>query len=140
MYPGCTVRGYRATDAIHQQNARHPNLRWTSDVTAPNPVWVGNIRYFRIAGCWWNRAMVRDECSRRILAWSLTRRRTSAVTCAVLAEAARRRPSAGAIFHRHRGAALVPSSRRTACGRARVCADPGTTRTPSRSGTPTRPI
>ena len=38
-----------------------------------------------------------------LLAWSLTRRRTSAVTCAVLADAARRRPAAGAIFHSDRG-------------------------------------
>lgn len=97
------VRGYRAKAAIHQQYARHPNLLWTTDVTAPNQAWVGDITYFKIAGCWWYLAMVMDQCSRRILAWSLTRRRTSAVTCAVLAEAARRRPTAGVIFHSDRG-------------------------------------
>jgi putative transposase len=94
------VRGYRAKAAIHQQYARHPNLLWTTHVTTTNQVWVGDITYFKIAGCWWYLAMVMDQFSRRILAWSLTRRRISAVTCA------------------------VPR---------------GTTRTPSRSGTHSKP-
>jgi putative transposase len=97
------VRGYRAKVAIHQRYARHPNLLWKAEVTTINQVWVGDITYFKIAGCWWYLAIVMDQFSRRILAWSLTRRRTSAVTCAVLAEAARRRPAAGVIFHRDRG-------------------------------------
>ena len=56
-----------------------------------------------MAGCWWYLAIVTAQVSRRTLAWSLTRRRTSAVTCAVLAEAVRRRPAEGVIFHSDRG-------------------------------------
>ena len=44
-----------------------------------------------------------DRYSRRVLAWSLTRRRTAAVTCAVLARAARGRAAGGVIFHSDRG-------------------------------------
>ncbi len=97
------VRGYRAKAAVHQRYARHPNLLWRTTVTATNQVWVGDITYFKVAGCWWYLAIVMDQFSRRILAWSLTRRRTSAVTCAVLAEAVRRRPAEGVIFHSDRG-------------------------------------
>ncbi|WP_434481105.1 IS3 family transposase [Gemmatimonas sp.] len=97
------VRGYRAKAAVHQRYARHPNLRWKTPVTATNQVWVGDITYFKVAGCWWYLAIVMDQFSRRILAWSLTRRRTSAVTCAVLGAAVRRRPAEGVIFHSDRG-------------------------------------
>ena len=97
------VRGYRAKAAVHQRYARHPNLLWKTTVTTTNQVWVGDITYFKVAGCWWYLAIVMDQFSRRILAWSLTRRRTSAVTCAVLAEAVRRRPAEGVIFHSDRG-------------------------------------
>lgn len=49
-------------------------------------------------------AIVMDQHPRRILAWSLTRQRTAAVTCAVLSAAARQRPAAtGVIFHSDRG-------------------------------------
>jgi putative transposase len=44
-----------------------------------------------------------DLFSRRILAWSLTRRRTAAVTCAVLVQATRHRAARGVIFHSDRG-------------------------------------
>ena len=97
------VCGYRAKVAIHLRYARHPNLLWQTEVTTINAVWVGDITDFTVAGCWWYLAIVMDQYSRRILAWSLTRRRTSAVTCAVLAEAVRRRPAKGVIFHSDRG-------------------------------------
>jgi putative transposase len=44
-----------------------------------------------------------DLFSRRILAWSLTRHRTAAATCAVLAQATRQRAARGVIFHSDRG-------------------------------------
>ena len=100
---GKAVRGYRAKATIHHLYARHPNLLWTTRVEHPNQAWVGDITYFNVAGCWWYLAIVMDQYSRRILAWSLTRRRTSAVTCAVLADAARRRPTEAVIFHSDRG-------------------------------------
>ena len=97
------VRGYRAKVNIHQLYARHPNRLWTAQVTGPNQVWVGDITFLKVGGGWRYLAIVMDQYTRRILAWSLTRRRTAAVTSAVLALAAGRRPARGAIFHSDRG-------------------------------------
>jgi len=97
------VRGYRAKVNLHHQYARHPNLLWTTPVSAPNQVWVGDITYLTVGGTWRYLAIVMDLFSRRILAWSLTRRRTATVTCAVLVQAVRRRPARGVIFHSDRG-------------------------------------
>ncbi|HEX7940470.1 MAG TPA: IS3 family transposase [Gemmatimonadaceae bacterium] len=97
------VRGYRAKANINQRYARHPNRLWTARVTRPNQVWVGDITYLRVAGTWRYLAIVMDQYSRRILAWTLTRHRSAAVTCAVLARAARARPARGVIFHSDRG-------------------------------------
>lgn len=61
------------------------------------------MTYLRVGSCWRYLAIVMDQYSRRILAWSLTRQRSAAVTCAVLAQAARDRPAAGVIFRSDRG-------------------------------------
>ena len=97
------VCGYRPKARLHRRYAQHPNRLWTTAVTRPNQVWVGDLTYFRVASSWRYLAVVMDQYSRRVLAWSLTRRRTSRVACAVLTRAARTRPSAGVIFHSDRG-------------------------------------
>ena len=97
------VQGYRAKVNVHHLYARHPNRLWTIRVTGPNQVWVGDITYLTASGAWRYLAIVMDLFSRRILAWSLTRHRTAAVTCAVLVQAARHRAARGVIFHSDRG-------------------------------------
>jgi putative transposase len=99
------VRGYRAKATIHRRYAQHPNRLWTTMVTRPNQVWLGDITYLRVDRSWRYLAVVMDQYSRRVLAWTLTRRRTAAVTCAVLTQAARARARAarGVIFHSDRG-------------------------------------
>jgi transposase InsO family protein len=97
------VRGYRAKVNVHHQYARHPNLLWTTRVDKSNQVWVGDITYLTVGGTWRYLAIVMDLFSRRILAWSSTRRRTAAVTCAVLVQATRHRAARGVIFHSDRG-------------------------------------
>jgi transposase InsO family protein len=98
------VRGYRAKAQVRRLFARHPNRLWTMHVDRPDQVWVGDITYLRVAQSWRYLAIVMDQHTRRILAWSLTRQRTAAVTCAVLSAAVRRRPRAtGVIFHSDRG-------------------------------------
>jgi transposase InsO family protein len=104
------ARGYRAKAKVHHLYARHPNRLWTTSVTRPNQVWVGDITYLQVGNRWRYLAIVMDQYSRRILAWSLTRRRTAAVTCAVLTHAARMargRPVRGMIFHSDRGSEYV---------------------------------
>lgn len=97
------VRGYRAKVNIHQLYARHPNRLWEAHVTGPNQVWVGDITFLKVGSGWRYLAIVLDQHTRRVLAWSLTRRRTAEVTSAVLVAAAERRPARGAIFHSDRG-------------------------------------
>ena len=97
------VQGYRAKVNIHHLYARHPNRLWTAQVTGPNQVWVGDITFLKVGSSWRYLAIVMDQHTRRILAWSLTRRRTALVTSAVLVAAAGTRPARGAIFHSDRG-------------------------------------
>ena len=97
------VRGYRAKAGIRRQYAQHPNRLWTARVERPNQVWVGDITYLRVGAGWRYLAVVMDQYSRRVLAWTLTRRRTAAVTCGVLTRAASARGARGVIFHSDRG-------------------------------------
>lgn len=97
------VRGYRAKAGVHRFYARQPNRLRGLRVSGPNQVWVGDITYLPVAGRWWYLAVVMDQYSRRVLAWSLTPRRDATVTCAVLRAAARARRAQGVIFHSDRG-------------------------------------
>ena len=97
------VRIKRAKRNILHQYARHPNRLWRAALSRLNQVWVGDITYFRVGNDWWYLTIVMDQYSRRILAWSLTRRRTADVTCAVLTQAARGQVTDGIIFHSDRG-------------------------------------
>ena len=98
------VLGYRAKASAHRFYAQHPNRLRTTKATAPDQIWVGDITYLAVAGQWRYLAVVMDQYSRRVLAWSLTRRRDARVTRSVLSLAVtRRRPAAGLIFHSDRG-------------------------------------
>jgi putative transposase len=98
------VRGYRAKAGIRARFALHPNRVWTARVTRRNQVWVGDITDVSLADGWRYLAVVLDHHSRRVLAWTLSRRRTARETCRVLARALeRRRPPRGLIFHSDRG-------------------------------------
>ena len=78
------VRGYRAKAKIHQLYARHPNRLWDLSVTRVNQVWVGDITFHKVDSGWRYLAIVMNQYSRRILGWTLTKRRTSAVVCHAL--------------------------------------------------------
>jgi len=97
------VQGYRPKARLTRRYAHHPNRLWTTTVTRPNQVWVGDLTYLRVAQRWCYLAVVMDHYSRRVLAWSLARRRTARVACAVLTRAARTRAAPGVIFHSDRG-------------------------------------
>ena len=98
------VRGYRAKVGTHRFYEQHPNRVRALAVQRRNQVWVGDITYLTVAGEWRYLAVVMDRFSRRILAWTLQRRRDARVTTAVLQTAVRhRRPPAGLTFHSDRG-------------------------------------
>jgi len=98
------VCGYRPKARLNRRYAQHPNRLWTTTVTRPNQVWLGDLTYLRVDRSWRYLAVVIDAYSRRVLAWSLTPRRTARVACAVLTRAARARATTtGVIFHSDRG-------------------------------------
>jgi transposase InsO family protein len=97
------VQGSRPKARLNRRYAQHPNRLWATTVTRSNQVWVGDLTYLRVAQRWCYLAVVMDYYSRRVLAWSLTRRRTARVACAVLTRAARTRAAPGVIFHSDRG-------------------------------------
>lgn len=97
------VRGYRAKVGTHRFYDRLPNRLRGVHVTKPNQVWLGDITYIAIARQWWYLAVVLDQYSRRVLAWTLTPRRDARVTRAVLQAAARTRRGRAVIFHSDRG-------------------------------------
>jgi len=102
------VRGYRAKTGVHRFYEQHPNRLRGQTPTGPNQIWVGDITYLAIAGHWFYLAIIMDYHSRRVLAWSLGRRRDTRVTRAVFQAAVRRRqPAPGWLFHSDRGSEFL---------------------------------
>jgi transposase InsO family protein len=98
------ARVYRANPGLHHFFGQHPNRLRARTARRPDRVWVGDITYLPIADQWRFLAVVMDQCSRRVLAWTLGRRRDAQLTRQVLdAAVRRRRPPRGLIFHSDRG-------------------------------------
>jgi transposase InsO family protein len=107
-------RIYRANPALHRFYGQHPNRVGRVRAARPNEIWVGDVTYLRVGRQWRFLAVVLDQCSRRVLAWRLARRRDSSLTCSVLETATRRRrPDQGVIFHSDRGSEYVAAAFRT---------------------------
>ena len=98
------ARIYHANPGVHHFFNQHPNRIRRLVVRRPNRVWVGDITYVPVAGRWRFLAVVMDQYSRRILAWTLARRRSTHLTRAVFNAALRRRGTIRKlIFHSDRG-------------------------------------
>lgn len=98
-------RIYNRNPKIHQFFKRIRNLR--RDRPTPhrvNQLWVGDLTYIRIGKRFWYLAAIMDAYSRRLIAWSISRRRNTKLTERALQHAIRKRhPPRGLIFHSDRG-------------------------------------
>jgi transposase InsO family protein len=107
------ARVYRANPALHRFFGQHPNRLPAAGARRPDQVWVGDVSYLPVAGRWRFLAVVLDQCSRRVLAWTLGRRRDTRLTRQVLdAAVRRRRPPRGLVFHSDRGSEYVGATLR----------------------------
>jgi len=88
-------RAYFASVANHQRKLQ---------LSQPDQVWVGDVTYLRVDRQWRYLATVMDKYSRRVLGWSLGRKRDAALTTQALEHATRKRNAGpGLVFHTDRG-------------------------------------
>ena len=107
---GRVARIYRSNPKLHGFYGQHPNRLWSSSAREPDQVWVADITYLRVAGRWRYLAVVMDQCSRRVLGWSLARDRGASLPRDAFDHAYRRRhPRPGLIFHSDRGSEFSAS-------------------------------
>jgi transposase InsO family protein len=107
------ARVYRANPALHRFYGQHPNRLPAAGARRQDQVWVGDVTYLPVASRWHFLAVVLDQCSRRVVAWTLGRRRDARLTRRVLdAAVRRRRPPRGLIFHSDRGSEYVGATLR----------------------------
>ena len=102
---GRVVRVTRRQPGLHRFCAGAANhLKGAGRPEGPDQQWAGDITYLPVQGKWKYLAVVLDLYSRKVISWTLGDRRTVDLTWrAMQAAIARRRPSAGLIFHTDRG-------------------------------------
>lgn len=102
---GRVVRVTRRQPGLKRFKAKGENLLRTMDKPiAINQVWVADVTYLKVNGRWQYLATVMDLYSRRILGWSLSPTRTTALTRAALTYALKKRGyPREVLFHTDRG-------------------------------------
>jgi len=99
------VRVTRRQPGLKRFKAKGDNLRLEMEApTGINQVWVGDVTYLKLNGQWQYLATVMDLYSRRIIGWSFSSTRTTALTRAALTYALRKRGYPDhVLFHTDRG-------------------------------------
>ena len=101
---GCSTRLYRRLSGLHEFFVSVSDKISKKTVTGPDQVWVGDVTYLKVNGQWRYMATVMDRCSRRVIGWSLGKKRTTVLTRRALRAAMRaRQPKTPPIFHSDRG-------------------------------------
>jgi putative transposase len=100
---GRVSRIYRPKAKLRHIHAQHPNRLWGRHAKRPDTIWVGDVTYLKVANHWCYLAIVEDQCSLRILGWSVSRKRGASLTRRAFDAAYRLRRPERLIFHSDRG-------------------------------------
>lgn len=79
----------------------------------PNQVWVGDVTYLRVNKEWRYLAVILDKLSRRVIGWSLSKKRNVDLTLTAFKRASKKRIAQSSLyFHSDRGAEYVANKYR----------------------------
>ena len=79
----------------------------------PNQVWVGDVTYLRVNEEWRYLAVILDKFSRRVIGWSLSKKRNVDLTLTAFKRASKNRLNQSSVyFHSDRGAEYVANKYR----------------------------
>ena len=106
-------RIYRSHAHLDRFYARIGNGIRDRKATGPNKIWVGDVTYLRVNDEWRYLAMILDKYSRKVVGWSMSKRRNADLTLTAFKRAAGKRlVQSGLYFHSDRGAEYVASKYR----------------------------
>lgn len=107
------ARIYRNHSKMDRFYASIKNEICDLEATGPNQIWVGDVTYLRVNDEWRYLAVIMDKFSRKIVGWSLSKKRNADLSLAAFKRAARNRLlQAGLYFHSDRGAEYVANKYR----------------------------
>jgi transposase InsO family protein len=102
------ARIYRSHVRMDRFCASIKNEIQTLEAANTNQIWVGDVTYLRVNNEWRYLAVILDLYSRRVVGWSLSRKRNVALSLAAFKRAAKKRLiQSGLYFHSDRGAEYV---------------------------------
>lgn len=102
------ARIYRNHTQLNRFYASIGNEIHDREATGPNQIWLGDVTYLWVNDQWRYLAMILDKYSRKIVGWSLSKRRNADLTLNLFKRTARNRLiQPGLYFHSDRGSEYV---------------------------------
>lgn len=102
------ARIYRSHAKMDRFYASIDNEIQQLEATGPDQIWVGDVTYLRVNKEWRYLAVILDKYSRRVIGWSLSRKRNADLSLAAFKRVSQKRlVQPGLSFHSDRGAEYV---------------------------------
>ncbi len=107
------ARIYRCHAKMDRFYASIRNQICELEATGPDQIWVGDVTYLRVNDEWRYLAVIIDKFSRRVVGWSLSKKRNVDLSLSAFKQAAKKRlVQSGLYFHSDRGAEYVATKYR----------------------------